>query len=520
MARSTIWGIHAGKTGDAHKIFLSQDVVALGWTAMGDLSKLPPNRSGFKKAYAAAYPDAKKGAIPLSAGQLFRFVHEMQIGDLVAYPSKSDHRIHIAKVTGNYFFSDNHKRSYPHQRRVEWLRDFERSDFSQEALYEIGSAMSLFQINNYADEFLTALSSSAAQKPTAKIETDSNASVAIEQSKKAIVLGKSDKARIFCNTCRHYTIHELLYSYEPEMLDFLDADIAETSQTSAKLWVCRGCEHITLQEIALDEDQVELGSEFYPSLEKLHLKPKSYIQLDSKLAQMYAEVITCFNNEAQILCAAGLRALLEGICVDKNISGRSLYHKINNLSERLPENIVQGLHWFRSIGNEAVHKLDAPSTESLRLGVTVIEALLDYFYKLDILITGLNEDVGVTSVTVEQIGPDDKTIRRIIERNPSIPFGQKDLYRVLYQAGDTGLEYEAIAEAMHNRTTAQLSGVLGALGRRINATAGVEGKPGINYLLEIVRGFDDDPSAWGWRMRPETRQVIKNSNYSWAKDWI
>jgi restriction system protein len=32
------------------------------------------------------YPDAKPGAIPTNAGQLFRFVHEMQVGDLVAYP--------------------------------------------------------------------------------------------------------------------------------------------------------------------------------------------------------------------------------------------------------------------------------------------------------------------------------------------------------------------------------------------------------------------------------------------------
>ncbi len=59
MTRSTIWGIHAGKTGDAHTIFQTQNVISLGWIEMGDLSKLPPDRKGFKKAYEDTYPDAK-----------------------------------------------------------------------------------------------------------------------------------------------------------------------------------------------------------------------------------------------------------------------------------------------------------------------------------------------------------------------------------------------------------------------------------------------------------------------------
>jgi hypothetical protein len=35
-----IWGIHAGKTGDAASLFLTKNCVALGWQAMGDLSNL------------------------------------------------------------------------------------------------------------------------------------------------------------------------------------------------------------------------------------------------------------------------------------------------------------------------------------------------------------------------------------------------------------------------------------------------------------------------------------------------
>jgi restriction system protein len=38
-----------------------------------------------------------------------------------------------------------------------WLRAVPRTHFTQGALYEIGSAMSFFQVKNYADEFRAAL---------------------------------------------------------------------------------------------------------------------------------------------------------------------------------------------------------------------------------------------------------------------------------------------------------------------------------------------------------------------------
>lgn len=149
---ATIWGIHAGKTGDAHTLFLQKNVVAIGWTAMGNLSAIAANRDAFKAAVAKAYPTAKPGAIPTNAGQLFRFVHEMKQGDLVVYPSKTDRTINIGQVTGEYYY-DSESNGYPNLRAVKWLKAVPRLKFSQGSLYEIGSAMSFFQVKNYADEF-------------------------------------------------------------------------------------------------------------------------------------------------------------------------------------------------------------------------------------------------------------------------------------------------------------------------------------------------------------------------------
>lgn len=160
-----IWGIHAGKTGDAASLFLNHNCIALGWQAMGDLSKLDPDRDAFKAAVSEAYPNKKPGAIPNNAGQLFRFLHEMEEGDLVVFPNKNDRKINVGRVTGGYEYAPSQEPGYPHVRKVEWLKTFERTRFTQGALYEIGSAMSLFQVKNYADEFRAALEGKAVAPP-------------------------------------------------------------------------------------------------------------------------------------------------------------------------------------------------------------------------------------------------------------------------------------------------------------------------------------------------------------------
>ncbi len=157
MSEKTVWGIHAGRTGDADALFLKKSFVALGWLDMGDLSKLPADREAFKDKVRTTYPGWKPGKIPNAAGQLYRFVHEMKVGDIVVYPSKQDRQIHIGEIVGKFEYRPELQDSYPQTRPVKWIKHLPRTMFSQGALYETGSALSFFQIRNYADEFLAQL---------------------------------------------------------------------------------------------------------------------------------------------------------------------------------------------------------------------------------------------------------------------------------------------------------------------------------------------------------------------------
>lgn len=184
----TIWGIHAGKTGDADTLFLKHNLVALGWTQMGDLSALKADRESFKSRMVSVMPDRAAGYYPMATGQIFRFVHEVKTGDLVAYPSKRDRQVHIGEITGAYEYDPKPEIGYPQHRAVKWLKTLPRTHFSQGALYEIGSAMSFFQVKNYADEFLAALAGKDAPQPPKDDDSVSYVAEEIERNTRDFII--------------------------------------------------------------------------------------------------------------------------------------------------------------------------------------------------------------------------------------------------------------------------------------------------------------------------------------------
>ena len=148
----TVWGVHTQND----YLFLHNDVIAIGWKEMGDMSSLEHTRDAIKEKYAQVNPDASKQSIATSCGILYRFINEAKVGDYIVFPSKSDRQINIGVIEGEYFYSETTE-DYPNQRKVKWLKHLKRTVFSQGALYEAGSFLTFFSIKNYADEFLSAL---------------------------------------------------------------------------------------------------------------------------------------------------------------------------------------------------------------------------------------------------------------------------------------------------------------------------------------------------------------------------
>lgn len=158
---TTMWGIHNDTLTTE---LVDQGFVSIGWDELGDLRRLPSNRDALKAALAKVYPDRKPLAIAAWAGMLSRFRDEIQPGDVVVAPYKPTSTINLGVVTGDYEFvaiAQTHR----HRRKVEWKRvGLPRAVFSQAALYEVGSALTLFAVRKHADEFVAALNAAAASE--------------------------------------------------------------------------------------------------------------------------------------------------------------------------------------------------------------------------------------------------------------------------------------------------------------------------------------------------------------------
>lgn len=182
MEEKRIWGIHTMDD----RLFLNNSVIGIGWKEIGDLSLIPADREAFKERYRQVFADSKPQAVATCAGMLFRFVHEIQIGDYVVFPSKFDRKINIGIIEGDYTYL-NSASNYVQQRKVKWLKHLPRTAFSQGALYEVGSALTFFLIKNYADEYLAAL-----EKSGKKVDVVVDDAEIVEKTTADIIEGTKD----------------------------------------------------------------------------------------------------------------------------------------------------------------------------------------------------------------------------------------------------------------------------------------------------------------------------------------
>jgi len=169
MIQHKIWGIHAGKYGEADKLFSKEKIVALGWSDLGNLTRFK-DRDEIKAALAVSYPTQKAQAYAVNAGQLYRFIYAMKIGDYVVYPAKHSREVRFGRVVGDYEYRPEVSKEYPNQRRVEWLKSQPRTRLSQGALYEMGSAMSFFEIDSFAEEIIAIIEGQPQLTPPAEDE--------------------------------------------------------------------------------------------------------------------------------------------------------------------------------------------------------------------------------------------------------------------------------------------------------------------------------------------------------------
>lgn len=103
MKAKPIWMVHAEVGGKYFEDFKAKSIVAIGWVGLGDMNSLS-NREAFTQAVAKAYPEMKKMQVAVSAGQLYRFVREMKVGDRVLTYDPSGRVYLVGTINSDYFY--------------------------------------------------------------------------------------------------------------------------------------------------------------------------------------------------------------------------------------------------------------------------------------------------------------------------------------------------------------------------------------------------------------------------------
>ena len=208
--------------------------------------------------------------------------------------------------------------------------------------------------------------------------------------------------RIYCINCKrinnHKVVHDFKKEYHPKNRPEMQIDFA------TGIWEileCCGCDTVTFRETWITSEDCCPTVNLYPRRSENYLPIKIYMNVPPNLNLIYREIIDCFNNEIHILCAAGLRALIEAICKEKKIKNglvkekekggtykevrrKILQGKINGMAEKgiLTKDHAKTLHQHRSLGNKALHELEMPDYEENKLAIEILEHTLENLYEL------------------------------------------------------------------------------------------------------------------------------------------
>ena len=105
---------------DSVQVALDSNEIIIGWSKAGELIDSNLDWEGFRQVIIKTWPGTLPRSAGSSAGNMWRFIREMQIGDLVVVPRGSN--FYVAKVTGPARYEPKFAdEDTAFRRTVEWL---------------------------------------------------------------------------------------------------------------------------------------------------------------------------------------------------------------------------------------------------------------------------------------------------------------------------------------------------------------------------------------------------------------
>ncbi len=222
------------------------------------------------------------------------------------------------------------------------------------------------------------------------------------------------RKKVYCSTCDRDTNHGIIYKHSEE--DYIPEGNFYVVE-EYYIVKCMGCENVAF---ARDYEDSNTAGGLYDEnlddwievdlLEVFPGKPKKSKALPSRLILnnydfipqevkgLYKQILNAYKDESYLLCAIGLRMVIEAICKDLNIKDGLVYSgtdkkkirrdniegKINGLVEKevILERQADILHQIRKLGNKSTHDFKVPRRSILDQAFYIIETILHLVYEI------------------------------------------------------------------------------------------------------------------------------------------
>lgn len=151
-----MWKVTAGRGNVFVSDFLSRSIVAIGWSEAGNYVDVP-TRTALIARFTATWPEQTTRQIQVGAGQVWRFLREVRVGDDVLTYDPDSRLYHVGRVLGSPEYQPEVNDRLPVVRRVEWLEAVSRDQLSAATKNTLGAILTLFRLSDVAAEEVTRL---------------------------------------------------------------------------------------------------------------------------------------------------------------------------------------------------------------------------------------------------------------------------------------------------------------------------------------------------------------------------
>jgi restriction system protein len=145
-----MWKITAGRANAYIADFLEGNVVGIGWMEAGDYRSVP-SRDQLMELFAHTWPEHTNRQVQVGVGQVWRFLHEVAVGQHVLTYDPASRLYHLGEVRGEPQYEPSRMERLPVTRAVQWTAQVSRDDLSESTLNTLGSILTIYKLSSTAE---------------------------------------------------------------------------------------------------------------------------------------------------------------------------------------------------------------------------------------------------------------------------------------------------------------------------------------------------------------------------------